>query len=359
MTSFGFEPWHSATEFRRCLRRFMPDVHELNDRQPLDHLPHNRHHAVIEPIGQFLKSRGVDFRFGTIVNDIIFEPPHINSRVTAIRATKHGGPETTIEVGPNDIVIVSVGSTLSGRATGTNDTAPSLDRVEMEKILNENWLLWLELSTKNPIFGNAYNFCTRTEESRQGSFTITLRGAGHDFITRFVELTGDKPGAAPLVTLRDSNWLLSINLPHQPVMPNQPDDVAIVWGYALHPEEHGNAVKKPMLDCTGREVMTEILHQLQFPVEDILENSVTTPCVVPRMVAPLLPRGVEDRPLVIPEGVTNMALIGQFVEIPNEAVVGMEYTVRGAQMAVYHLMGMDGEMRRSKHTSAINILGLL
>ena len=337
----------------------MPDVHEINDRQPLDHLPYNRHHAIIEPIGQFLKSRGVDFRFGTIITDIIFEPPHINRRVAAIRATKNGGPETTIEVGSNDIVIVAVGSTLSGRATGTNDSAPSLERVEMEKVLNENWLLWLELSTKNPIFGNAYNFCTRTEESRQGAFTITLRGPGRDFITRFVELTGDKPGMGPLVTLRDSNWLLSINMPHQPVIPNQPDDIAILWGYALHPEEQGNVVKKPMLDCTGREVMTEILHQLQFPLEDILNNSVTTPCVVPRMVAPLLPRGIEDRPCIVPDGLTNMALIGQFVEIPDEAVVGMEYTVRGAQMAVYRLMGIDRDIRRSKHTSAINILGLL
>lgn len=60
-----------------------------------------------------------------------------------------------------------------------------------ENDLDENWLLWLELATKDAKFGNAYNFCMRMSESRLESFTITLRNP--TFFDRFIDLTGDEP----------------------------------------------------------------------------------------------------------------------------------------------------------------------
>ena len=35
-----------------------------------------------------------------------------------------------------------------------------------------------------------------------------------------------------------------------------------------------------------------------------------------------------------------MAFVGQFVEIPEDVVFTVEYSVRGAQMAVFKLMGL-------------------
>ena len=160
------------------------------------------------------------------------------------------------------------------------------------------------------------------------------------FFERFVQLTGDEPGTGTFVTLKHSSWLLTLSLPQQPMFPDQPVDVQVFWGYAAFPEKEGDYVKKPMLECSGEEIMTEILHHLQFPTEGILPGSITIPCVMPRKSAPLLRRDGSDRPLVVPDGMRNMAMIGHFVEIPNEVPVSMDYCVRGAQMAINHLMGL-------------------
>jgi len=37
----------------------------------------------------------------------------------------------------------------------------------------------------------------------------------------------------------------------------------------------------------------------------------------------------------------NFAFISQFVEIPDDVVFTVEYSVRAAQMAVYELLGVD------------------
>ncbi|KAF3021814.1 hypothetical protein E8E15_008265 [Penicillium rubens] len=272
-TTFGFQPWHSLAEFRRYTQHFRNGTHGLDRACQLDVGRYNAHESVIAPLADFLLSRGVDFRFRTTVTDIIFEPSH--QQVSTICAVPENEPATTIKVRQQDVVIVSVGSVISGATTGTNESPPSLELMECDKNLDDNWLLWLELSSKDSKFGNPYNFCTR-------------------------QLAPNPQPAA------------------SPMFPDQPVDVQVFWGYAAFPEKEGDYVKKPMLECSGEEIMTEILHHLQFPTEGILPGSITIPCVMPRKSAPLLRRDGPDRPLVVPDGMRNMAMIGHFVEIPNE-----------------------------------------
>jgi len=54
-----------------------------------------------------------------------------------------------------------------------------------------------------------------------------------------------------------------------------------------------------------------------------------------------MPRTRGDRPLPVPHGSRNLAFISQFVEIPDDVVFTVEYSVRAAQMAVYDLLGID------------------
>jgi oleate hydratase len=109
--------------------------------------------------------------------------------------------------------------------------------MEIEKDLDGNWLLWLELSSKHQKFGNPYNFCTRMRESRLESFTVTLKTP--ELFDRLVEVIGNTTGTATFVTLKDSNWQLNLTIPQQPFFPGQPSDVQVFWGYALFPERKG------------------------------------------------------------------------------------------------------------------------
>ena len=48
---------------------------------------------------------------------------------------------------------------------------------------------------------------------------------------------------------------------------------------------------------------------------------------------------------MIPKGTTNLANLGQFVEIPRDVVGSLEYSVRAAQIAVFGAMGLDKKLK--------------
>ncbi len=53
-----------------------------------------------------------------------------------------------------------------------------------------------------------------------------------------------------------------------------------------------------------------------------------------------MPRMPGDPPSPVPAGSRNLAIVSQFVEIPDDVVFTVEYSVRAAQMAVYQLLGI-------------------
>jgi oleate hydratase len=226
---------------------------------------------------------------------------------------------------------------------GTNTTPPSpLPTVSSALSAPDGaWHLWSQLAnpTVNPHFshfGNPSNFYSRPEESNWLSFTVTLKTP--EFFERLEKWTGNAAGTGALVTFKDSAWLMSIVVPHQPHFLNQEEGTQVFWGYGLFPSHIGDFVAKPMVECTGQEILTELLGHLQFPLSPILENSLTIPCMMPYITSQFLTRKHGDRPDVIPKGSTNLALLGQFVEIPKDTVFTVEYSVRSAQLAVHELM---------------------
>ena len=62
---------------------------------------------------------------------------------------------------------------------------------------------------------------------------------------------------------------------------------------------------------------------------------------MPYITSMFMPRSREDRPLPVPSGSKNLAFVSQFVEIPDDVVFTVEYSVRAAQMAVYELLGIE------------------
>jgi oleate hydratase len=172
------------------------------------------------------------------------------------------------------------------------------------------------------------------------SFTTTL----HDpiFFHLVRDLTGNVPGEGGLITFPESRWLASIVLAHQPHFIGQPAHVNVFWGYGLFVDVPGNFVKKPMSECTGREIMTEIIGHLRIEnhAKKILESCICIPCMMPYITSQFLCRAKGDRPQVVPPGSKNLAFIGQFCELPDDVVFTVEYSIRSAQSAVYSLLGL-------------------
>ncbi|KAJ3071503.1 hypothetical protein HDU98_005212 [Podochytrium sp. JEL0797] len=85
------------------------------------------------------------------------------------------------------------------------------------------------------------------------------------------------------------------------------ENVEVFWGYGLFPNEVGDFVKKPMKECTGREMMEEVLHFLAFEsdMDEILAGCVVIPSMLFYTMAQFVKRNSGDRPEVIPKNATN------------------------------------------------------
>ncbi|GAD94831.1 67 kDa myosin-cross-reactive antigen family protein [Paecilomyces variotii No. 5] len=352
-TTFAFTPHHSAVELRRYLRKYLHDIGNSGKLSGPDEIRNSQHESIIQPISKYLREEGVDFRLNERVVDVLTYPDGDPTTVSEIKFLGPDGSEKMVTLDPSDLVFVTLGSVGSGTVMGDNVSAPG--QPSMKASANE-WALWDKLAGRSIKFGNPSNFCNTPANSTLGTFTVTLYDS--EFFDRIQEITGLAPGSQPVLSLPKSNWEISLNTPHQPVYHTQPDTVKVFAGWALHPEKNGNYVKKTMMECTGAEVLQEILRQLDFP-ETLLSQAVTIPCISPLATSALLPRSHNERPEVIPHDTTNLALLGQFVEIADEPSLTMEYSVQSAQLAVDYFMGVKKESRRSWRNHFVEMLDLL
>ncbi|KAL2857083.1 oleate hydratase [Aspergillus pseudoustus] len=356
---FGFQPWHSASEFRRTIRQYLRDFHGLKILNCLDITGRYQFESTFMPIYHFLRSLEVDFRFDARIKDIITGVRDGERVITGIELVENGF-ELCQPIGNDDIVIANLGSTVSGSTAGTNDRPPFRDTMQASEALDENWSLWLELGAKHAYFGDPYNFCTRVCESMLESFTITTEDLGlYEYLCSISECP---PPAGAFISLQESPWRLNLCLPTQPVFSEQPTNTRVFWGFANFPESCGKYVKKAMINCSGAEIMTELLRHLNLDPDHPLQRTVTVPRVMPRMSAILLARAVGDRPKIVPRSIANIALVGQFADMPQHSCVDMSYSVRTAQKAVSHLTGERierGEYRDWSNMSLCTVMKVL
>ncbi len=148
-----------------------------------------------------------------------------------------------------------------------------------------------------------------------------------------------------IVTVKDSSWLLSWTLNRQQQFRDQPKDQLCVWVYGLFSDKPGDFVKKPMRECTGKEICMEWLYHIGVPtdqIEELAANSANTvPCMMPYIDAFFMPRAAGDRPDVVPEGAVNFAFLGQFAETERDTIFTTEYSIRTGMEAVYTLLNVD------------------
>ncbi|WP_199242496.1 oleate hydratase [Desulfosporosinus fructosivorans] len=335
-TTFAFQPWHSAVEFKRYMIRFMHEFPRIQTLEGVTRTPYNQYDSIILPLKKYLDQFAVDFEMKCTVNDLDFKDSE-GITVTAIRYTREG-VQGVIEINEGDRVIVTNGSMTDGYSLGSMSIAPVL------KGKGNSWKLWDTLAKKKPGLGNPSSFDDHIDGSKWESFTVTC----HD--SRFFDLmekfSRNKAGSGALVTFKDSSWLMSIVLAHQPHFLDQPENVKVFWGYGLYPDNVGDCVKKRMSDCTGEEILIELLYHLQFEAdrEEIVKSANCIPCMMPFITSQFMPRSLGDRPQVVPEGSTNLAFVGQFCEIPDDVVFTEEYSVRAARIAVYKLFGINQEI---------------
>ncbi|MFZ6675627.1 oleate hydratase [Undibacterium sp. Xuan67W] len=332
-TTFAFQPWHSAVEFKRYLHRFMLEFSRIETLGGVKRTIYNQYDSFVRPLHAWLIDQGVQFCMDSKVYDLDHQIVNEQFVVTAIHYQQQA-INKVVTVDEDDLVFFQNGSMTDASSIGSMETAPK----KLSKLDSGGWKLWEKLAEGRPEFGNPAAFNSSIAESSWESFTVTLKDPA--FFNKMQQFSGNEPGTGGLVTFKDSNWLMSIVLAHQPHFANQPEDVQVFWGYALFPDRIGDFVAKPMADCNGEEILRELCGHLRFDLETV-NNANCIPCYMPYITSMFMPRQYADRPLPVPKESKNLAFISQFVEIPDDVVFTVEYSVRAAQMAVYQLLKIE------------------
>lgn len=341
---FAFQNWQSLLEMKLYMHRFLDMIDGLNDMSCLVFPKYNQHDTFVKPLVKLLKQQGVQVQFGTRVYDLDFDTEGGSRTVTAIRCAVDGA-EKSIAVGPRDLVIALTGSMTGDTAYGDMNNAPELKVDRHEPAPESDWSLWRNLAAKSPVFGKPERFYGNVDESIWESATLTCRAS--PLVERLKELAVNDPYSGKtvtggVITFTDSSWVMSVTCNRQPHFPDQPKDVLVLWAYALLMDKNGDYVKKPMPACTGREVLAELCYHLGIvdALDEIAANTTVRLALMPYITAQFQPRAAGDRPPPVPEGCTNLGLVGQFVETSNDVIFTMESSIRTSRIAVYTLLGL-------------------
>lgn len=338
---FAFEKWHSVVEVKRYMERFMHLIGGMNRLEGILHTEYNQYDSLILPLITWLKDKGVQFQFGYTVTDIDFDLSNNEKAATAIHYMRDG-VSGKLSVKRDDLVLFTNGSMTQNTTKGDLDHPAILNRSEDKGCFS----VWEKIAKKSPDFGRPEVFCSDIDKTKWLSFTITLKD--DDIVFPYLlDLTGDKPGMGGLVTIKDSSWLMSWVVPKHPHFIGQPDNVKVLWAYALNMDVKGDYIPKSLSDCNGREMFEELLYHmgLKDKIPEILAHTVNViPSMMPYITSQFMPRVAGDRPDVVPAGSVNFGFLGQYSEVPYDCVFTVEYSVRSAMMAVYKLMDLGKEV---------------
>ncbi len=347
-TMFAFQKWSSALEMKRYLCRYVHHIDGLPDFSALRFTKYNQYESMILPLTKYLESHGVKIEYGMNVKNVIFENTKDKKVATQIIYEKEG-EKKTIDLIEDDLVFITNGCCTDTSCYGDQTHVPDLSKIKNG--YGESWDLWKNIAKQalNGEFGNPDKFCSHVDETNWMSATIEV--SDDKIINHIINICKRDPRdgkvtTGGIVTVKDSmdNWYLSWTINRQPQFKSQNKDSILVWVYALNTTKNGTFIKKPIQDCTGKEVCEEWLYHIGVEdkkIEMYADKCNTTTCYMPYINAFFEPREEKDRPLVVPNGAVNFAFIGQFAETPRDTIFTTEYSIRTGMEAVYTLLKVD------------------
>ena len=343
-TMFAFENWHSALEMKLYLQRYIHHIGGLPDFKALRFTRYNQYESMILPMVKYLEGFGVQFHYGVQVTNVQFDCNKTRKLATRIDVLRDGKPDA-IALTENDLVFITHGGCVENSATGSQDK-PAPFNTELRP--GGGWDLWKKIAAQDPSFGHPEKFCSTPEQTNWMSATVeTLDDRIIPYIKKICKRDPFTGGVVTggIVTVKDSSWLLSWTINRQPQFRDQPEGHCLVWLYSLFTDKPGDFIKKPMRDCTGKEICMEWLYHLGVPtdqIEDMAAHSANTvPVMMPYIDAFFMPRAYGDRPAVVPQGAVNFAFLGQFAETARDTIFTTEYSIRTGMEAVYTLLNVD------------------
>jgi oleate hydratase len=169
-TTFAFQPWHSAVEFKRYLLRFVLEFSRIETLAGVKRTIYNQYDSLVLPLQKWLASQGVNLITDCKVTDLDHKTKDGAFIVTGIHCVRSGENEV-IPIDDGDLVFMQNGSMTDASSLGSMTSAPP----ELTKADSRGWTLWEKLAAGWPQFGNPAVFNSSIAQSCWESFTVTLK----------------------------------------------------------------------------------------------------------------------------------------------------------------------------------------
>ncbi|MBQ8954980.1 MAG: oleate hydratase, partial [Clostridia bacterium] len=255
-TMFAFENWHSALEMKLYIKRFIHHIDGLPDLKALRFTKYNQYESMILPMVKYLEGFGVQFHYNTKVITVEFDiqPGRKQAKRIQVRAN---GVDELIDLTEDDLVFITPGGCVENSTMGSQNM-PANFCAEIRP--GGGWDMWRSIAAQDESFGHPDKFCFDPEQTNWMSATVTTLD---DRIVPYIEAICKRDPfsggvvTGGIVTARDSGWLMSWTFNRQPQFRNQPKNQLVGWIYGLFTDRPGDYVKKPMRDCTGKEICEE------------------------------------------------------------------------------------------------------
>ena len=205
---------------------------------------------------RYLEDAGVEFRFGVTVTNVRFEIQNGKKTARSIDCIINGG-RAELPMTEKDLVFITNGSCTEGTVYGDQDHAPKEMNQTKSGIC---WNLWKNIAAQDPSFGRPEKFCSEPSKTCWESATITT--SDERILSYVKKICKRDPHSGKVVTggivsCMDSGWLLSWTINRQGQFKEQKKEEVCIWLYGLFPDALGDFVRKPMRECTGKEITSE------------------------------------------------------------------------------------------------------
>ena len=199
-------------------------------------LPAHPREALVQPLITYLKGYGVQFHLNSEIMDIQFADTHsLQARVLHVRSAHH---VERIELNADDLCIVTLGERTALMRKG------DLHQIEAPR-QEPPYPFWNRLAARRQELSVD---AADAAEAAEGFFVIMMREGV------LIQHLLDRAG---LISLPESNWGIAFSAPPKPWNGN-----VTVWGSILHPQACGDFVRRPMSECSGKDIVSELAHHL-------------------------------------------------------------------------------------------------
>jgi oleate hydratase len=155
-TTFAFQPWHSAVEFKRYLHRLLLEFSRIETLGGVKRTVLNPYDSLVVPLRRWLEAQGVQMITGCTVTDLDHRTDNGKFVVVGLDCTVNGRSETR-SLDNGDLIFLQNGSMTDASSLGSMTSAPP----KLAKAHNGSWTLW-ESSPRTSHHSASPRFSTAT-----------------------------------------------------------------------------------------------------------------------------------------------------------------------------------------------------